>query len=172
MDRMLRQKGTGALYIWTETLALRDDMVEEDENTVATRKKQMQAKLDELQAIRTSGVPSVSKQFIDDAKELADLEAQIKAIEDAARAVTADDTSKLSELDADQKLAQEQRQKRIDEDAEVKKIGEIKKKKEVLEYALLEYGVDLSGDQSIEDLRLDELKEQAKELRVKRIFEV
>lgn len=171
----LRQLKTGRIYIETPRLLERSDMVPHDPDTAKARIAALQRRLELLQERKTTKKvePDIPKETLEDARVIADLEEKVRQEEKAVadkliEEKIKDDTRKppKQEEPDPEAMKAEERKKKIDADPEVQTIRGFKKKAEVLEHVLVEYGVGLDENKTIKDL-----KDEAEDLRIKRLFE-
>lgn len=163
MPRFLRQLKTGRVYPYTDELATRKDMVAYDPETAKKRIEAVKMRI-EAQAEVPTG-QSISQDALDDAKTLSELEAELdKSTEESPQNTEISTEKKGPKTQED--LRREERQSRIDKDPDVIKINKMKKKAEIEQYILVEYGEEIDASISKPDLR-----KKAIELRTQRIFE-
>lgn len=161
MPRFLRQLGRNkAPFIWTEKKAQRKDMVEYDPAVAETRLEALKRKLAALES--EPDVISITPEETAEAKEIAELEAKIKAIEERKAGITVE--KKEDRLPSE--ILAEKRQKIIDEDDAIAKIRAMRKIKSVADYLVETYGI--VADEAMD---IDQLKEIACQERIKVIFE-
>lgn len=172
--RYLRQLKTGHIYVHTETLAKRRDMVPFEE-------KNARARIEAMKNVIASRQPTLSevKSQAEDAAqakaaamELTGLENQLndeqeaeqKAIDDAALP----DGKKLNDEEpvTAEEAAAAQRQSILDEDPKYKKVKAFKSRNQIEEYMLLEFGQEINIDRAFKDL-----KQYALDCTSKRILE-
>lgn len=166
-ERYLRQLGSGTIYHWTPTLAVRKDMVPLTLNSankrlaaikkeLALRKKgsdpkQKAAKAQELKHMR--GVVG----------ELTEAEAELEEVrEEEIKEIKEEAAEETHETEITEESA---REKRIAEDDQIKKINKMTKE-ELTGYILREFGFEVEPERKVKDL-----KDQAIELRRERILE-
>ena len=160
MARYLRQVGTKKAPVnWTKRKAARPDMVEYDPDIAKIRIDAAKRKLEDLKT--QPAEVTLTEDLIDEAKELSDLEAEIKREEDKKAGVVTDQVADKTEEELD---AQE-RQVIIDKDADIIKIRKMDED-QLIECAAIDYGVKLDKRSSPESMRRKVLK-----LRTDVIFE-
>ena len=150
--RYLRQLKTGTIYVYTDILARRRDMVPYDENEAKTRIHAIKNILASRESDPVEGaVMSKKAEAVKAAAmELTGLEATLeaneraeeKAIEDAGLPEKGkklnDETPVTSE-----EVAEQVKQDRLDQDPKYKKAVSLKSKNDVEEYMLLEFGQEI-----------------------------
>ena len=175
MAKFLRQLKTGTIYVYTDILAKRRDMVPYDENAAKTRIKAIKNMLEQrkpniLQGEAQSKEAAAIKA---DAMELTSLENQLEAVENAEQKAIED--SALPEGGRDitverplttEEAAAQDRQDILDKDPKYIKATGMRSRNEVEEYMLLEFGQEIEISRPFKDL-----KEYAVEQTVKRILE-
>ena len=174
MTQYLRQKGTGHIYIATETLLKRDDMIPYDVTTALKRIKAIKEELKKRQQV-IEGLGGEDVAGVDDmkskvAKTLTELEKsldefkkkQMEVIKKEENMVSPEDTGEMTEEELKAKV----REEKISNDPEVKKIMGFRNKNALEEYSLKEYGFEIDRRES-----LQKSKEKVKALRIKRMEE-
>ena len=165
MARMLRQLGTGNLFIYTDILAKRKDMVEEaDPAIIKVRLEASEKRLAELKTKPTA--PVVTEEAIKDSVRLAEVEKEISDIENKRIAET-----KGLKLEEPAKSSEEKeaarKQEIVDNDPEIVKIKAMTEKDDIETYVKIEYGEEIDKRQ-----KLEALKDRAIALRTERLFEI
>ncbi len=170
-ERYLRQKVTGDIFVWTEILSIREDMIECDTDVVKTRVAGMKQKVLEAKKELENAKP-ISVELAADSRMLADLELEHAEIQEKIR-----EKRQPEDTDPEPKTAEEAEealnQAEIDEDPEIIKIMGMDNPKEIALYITSEYGekIDVSKKKDIESLNIEALRVRAIQLRSKRIME-
>ena len=170
-ERYLRQKVTGDIFVWTEILAIREDMIECDTDVVKNRVAGMKQKVLEAKKELENAKP-ISVELAADSRMLADLELEHAEIQEKIR-----EKRQPEDTDPEPKTAEEAEealnQAEIDEDPEIIKIMGMDNPKEIALYITSEYGekIDVSKKKDIESLNIEALRVRAIQLRSKRIME-
>ncbi len=176
--RLLRQLGTGAIFIWTPVLAARKDMVPYDAETAKKRIEALKAAVAAGQAAKepdSAAVKQHEAELADAqklAKELTQLEAEVFPEDDGAggKEKGVDEIQPKGKLENEVASEAELEAKRRDEvvakDPHVIRIMGMKKKSDVAAYLLQEFGEEVEGDP-----KLTTLQNRAVQLRTERLFE-
>ena len=164
-EKFLRQKLTGTIYQWTSTLAKRSDMVDYDPITAQKRIEALKAQR-AAEAATGPVEPAITPEMIDQAKELTDLENELDAKAEAETQESTDIETK-KRFQTDEELQQEEKDKMIDKDPHIIAIKNMKKKPQVEEFLLKEYGIELDP----ENMTFKEMQAEAMRLRTTRMFE-
>jgi len=181
--RYLRQLKSGHIYVYTEALAKRPDMVPYDPEVAKARIAQMKQDTEARRAakkgpkVAPSEGPSLKEMRENRAiaSELTDLEnqagaereADLKAIEDEGKSEKEKARDKVT---FDGKTAEEVKElteeKVVNNDPKIQKIGNYKQKKQLKQFVLIEFGIELDDTKP-----LKVLKDEAVAMQKARIFE-
>lgn len=173
MARYLRQLKTGAIYVYTDLLVKRRDMVPYDAEQAKNRIAAIKTMLLKRQPDIAEGesVAAEAAQIKAEAMELTGLEAtleanesaEVKAIEDATlpeEGKRLSDETPLTTKQAAEKLKQET----LGEDPKYKKAMGLKSRNEVEEYMLLEFGQEIEISRPFKDLKAYAIEQTAKRI--------
>ena len=164
MARFLRQLKTGRLYPYTATLAKRADMVPHDTESAQRRIEALKRRVEDMDSAPQE--QSITKEDLDQAKEIADLE-NILDKPDETEDEGNEEITPERKFQTDEEIEEEEKNKRIAEDPDIIKINKMRKKAQVEEYLLVEFGEEVSSS----DLKLDDMKRIAVDFRINRLFE-
>lgn len=173
--RFLRQLKSGHIYIWTEVLARRRDMVPYDAESAKRRiatlkqiKESMKSRHEDPEV--QARIKLEMKEATELAKELTDLENQVDGLAEASAAedktIRSAKTPEPAPRRTEAEIEAARRSDIIENDPHIKKIMGMKKKTEVETYLLTEYGEEVSPDET-----LVSMKNAAINLRTERLFE-
>ncbi|HDG97983.1 MAG TPA: hypothetical protein ENG73_07425 [Desulfobacterales bacterium] len=176
--RYLRQLGSGHIYVYTPELAARKDMVPLEIDTAKRRidamKKAIEEKKARIAALKENA--TLGNDMANEAKEvaakLAELEKQMEELDKTEQRLMEGNFAEEEELTPQAKLETEddilsaQRKQRIDQDPQIQEIRAMTNKNQVEEYMLREYGIEINRRKT-----MAELKAEAEEARIQRIFE-
>lgn len=161
MPRYLRQLKTGTIYVHTDILAKRRDMIPYDDAQAKARIQAIKTMLEKREPDLAAGVieSKEAAAIKATAMELSGLESTLeardeidqKAIEEAALP----DGKKLNDETpvTSETIAAEVRQDRLDKDPKYKKANSLKSRNEVEEYMLLEFGQEIEISRPFKDLK-------------------
>jgi len=175
MTRYLRQLKTGAIYIMTDILAKRRDMVpydaEQAKNRIAAIKQMLVNRQPNPEDFDASAEEAALVKA--SAMELAGLEAKLENVEKAEEkaieeAALPDDAKKLNDQEpiTNEQAAEQLKQDMLNDDPKYQKALSLKSRNEVEEYMLLEFGQEIEISRPFKDL-----KAYALEKTVNRILE-
>lgn len=164
-QKYLRQKATGTIFVYTERLAMRDDMVECSVEYVRTRHAAMEKKLKEAKEELANAQP-VSAEIAGLSKELAEMETEYSDIQEQIRIKKHEPELPMEEKEPE--TDEEAKQVEIDKDPEIVKIKSMDDIVAIALYIEAEYGekTDLEENPDLEELRT-----RAIDLRTARIME-
>lgn len=182
MSRYLRQVGSGHLYLWTETLAKRKDMVEEDLETVQRRidaikerKKLREAALQNELAAHGKEVSALTAASLElsalEAEEI-EFQANQKKKEEYASAIDPkllkpDDLVKREREMTAEEIEEDRKSRILANDKEYQSVLAMRSKDAITLYLQENFGV-LPDDK----MKLEQLRVLALTKRAERIFEV
>ena len=173
--RLLRQLKSGHIYIWTETLAARPDMVPYDSETakrrIATLKQikedALKRKEDPEEQARLALEMKEASQV---AKELTELENQVDGLGEASsiedKNIEAAKNPEPDKRKTDAEIEAARRSEIIEKDPHIQRIMSMRKKADVETYILTEYGEEVEPD-----AKLATMQNKAVQLRTERLFE-
>lgn len=164
-QRFLRQLKSGTTYHWTPTLAKRGDMVDYDPITAQKRIEALKAQ--KMASDENPAPPAITPEMLAQSQELTALENEMNAEVEAEETAKNEDIQTKKRVLSDEELEAEAREKTLQEDAQILAINGMKKKNQVEEFLLREFGVELDP----ENMTLKEMKEEAIRLRTTRLFE-
>lgn len=173
MAKYLRQLKTGAIYVYTDLLAKRRDMVPYDSAQAKARIGAIKTMLLKRQPNLAEGeiVAAEAAQIKAEAMELTGLEATLeanegaeaKAIEDAA---LPNDAKKLNDQEpvTPEKAAEQLKQDMLDDDPKYQKAMSLRSRNDVEEYMLLEFGQEIEISRPFKDLKAYAIEQTAKRI--------
>lgn len=165
MAKYLRQLKTGRVYIWSPYLAKRKDMVEYDPTLADMRIQKARERLEALKAEADEITVAMDPKITADSQELATIEAEIDKLEEEKAIKAAGGNSEDVKPKTQEEIDAEEKQKVINEDPEIKKIEAMDEVSQVKEYIALEFGIESKKT------TLENIKKEAIERRVDRLFE-
>jgi hypothetical protein len=139
-------------------------MVDFDPITAQKRIDALRAQQEASQNINVE--PSITDEIRDQAKELTDLENQLELEQDEKEAEGQDIETKRRVM-TNEELDAEAREKLIQEDPGIMAINGMRKKAQVEEFILREFGIDLDP----QNMTLKQMQAEAVRLRTERMFE-
>lgn len=174
MTTYLRQLKTGTIYVFTDLLAKRRDMVPYDDAQAKARIKAIKTMLEKREPDLAAGVIESEEAVAikATAMELSGLESTLQAVENdekkAIEEAALPDGKKLNDETpvTSEEIVEQARQERLDKDPKYKKATGLKSRNEVEEYMLLEFGQEIEISRPFKDL-----KAYAVEKTVNRILE-
>lgn len=174
MTTYLRQLKTGTIYVFTDLLAKRRDMVPYDDAQAKARIKAIKTMLEKREPDLAAGaIESEEAAAIKTtAMELSGLESTLEAVENDEKKAIEDATLPSGKKLNDEApvtpegVAEQVRQERLDKDPKYKKATDLKSRNDVEEYMLLEFGQEIETSRPFKDL-----KAYAVEKTVNRILE-
>jgi len=177
-DKYLKQSGSGHIYIWTATLAKRNDMQQYDPDLAKPRIAALQKRLAESKA-RSTAIPEEHRDALaqaqKDAKTITELETAIDAQETAERRALEDfdshqalEVSQESRLQSESQAEVERKDELVKEDPQIKKIMGFKKEGTIEAYLLENFG----ECPEIEGMNLQQIKNFAIQKRQDQLFEI
>lgn len=161
MPSYLRQLKTGTIYVFTDLLAKRRDMVPYDDDQAKARIRAIKAMLEKREPNLAQGeIESKEAAAIKvTAMELSGLEATLEAVENdeqkAIEEAALPDGKRLNDEEpvTSEEVAEQVRQDVLDKDPKYNKATSLKSRNEVEEYMLLEFGQEIEISRPFKDLK-------------------
>lgn len=167
-QKYLRKLGTSRVFIFSDRLAKRKDMVLHDPELTKQQIEAKKTRLAEIKALQENPEAlKIAPTVLSDAEELNRLDSEIAKEEAKLEEMTTGiPTQEPDKAKSEADLEAERRQEIIEKDPDISKIEAMKEKKDVDDYVKEEFGESL-------DLRkgLKELKKIAIQKRIDRLFE-
>lgn len=178
-QRWLRQLGSGSVYHWTETLAKRRDMVEDNEETVQTRIEAEKRSKAEREAAAASGVDGerdALRRLQEKSAELNKLQSENEEAKNLSRkqdevlnsqdpgALKPDDLVKRDRVMTHQEIEEEEKSRKLGQDKEYQNILVMKTKDALISYMQEAYGIIPSEKAKLEELRVLALTKRAERM--------
>ena len=172
MPRYLRQLKTGTIYVYTDLLAKRRDMIPYDDAQAKARIAAIKSMLEKREPNLEQGVLQSKEAgaIKATAMELSGLEATLdareKADEKAIEEAALPDGKKLNDETpvTSEEVAEQVKQDRLDQDPKYKKATSLKSRNEVEEYMLLEFGQEIEISRPFKDLKAYAIEKTAKRI--------
>jgi len=170
MPSYLRQLKTGTIYVFTDLLAKRRDMVPYDDDQAKARIRAIKAMLEKREPNLAQGeIESKEAAAIKvTAMELSGLEATLEAVENdeqkAIEEAALPDGKRLNDEEpvTSEEVAEQVRQDVLDKDPKYNKATSLKSRNEVEEYMLLEFGQEIEISRPFKDLKQYAIEQTAK----------
>ncbi len=170
-QQYLRQLGTGHIFIRTEALAKRKDMVPYDPEVAKIRITQIKEALAASQKEENlEEMKKAAEEISSTAKELTELEKKAEeAIKEEEAKIASESGQEIqpgARIETDEETPEQAAKRKIDEDPQIMKIRGMTRKAQVEEYMLMEFGTPIDTSKT-----LAELKQFAEQARIQRMAE-
>lgn len=166
-QKYLRQKVTGDIFVWTEILAIRDDMIECNVSVVKNRLVAMKEKL-EAARIELENAKPITVELEADSKLLAQLELEYAETQEKIREKRRSPEEVEQAPESVEEAEAALNRAELEGDPEMIKIRDMKERKEIELYITAEYGEKIGPKKYPE---IEDLRDRAFELRTARIQE-